>query len=342
MPETPRICSLFAAAIGLPGYAFQGIYKEFQKHLGSSVQSYIVAARTAQGYEEWHNSNQEERLDVVSRWQAIQVEIEKEKQQTRHGKFHGHHCYLQSTIQERKKQSLEKKNRKKAGEGKDGSRPSATIPESHPFIRQQTEANAKSADFEEAIQASVAATSKGNPDEDKMIEQAIRASVLELQTATQEGDDEDAVQRAIKASVAEAARVGGKDNPASKNDGLDGVSDHDQELEAALRRSMAQHSLSDSRDPPASMNFDDSGVDTDDDENMKIAIKKSMSDPSEGSKPTNQKDEDFDKALQLSKQAQEDHEQGLKKSKTEEEIVLEYVKKQSLAEEQHKRSVATE
>ena len=58
-------------------------------------------------------------------------------------------------------------------------------------------------DFEEAIKASVAATSKGNPDEDHMIEQALRASVTELQKASTEGDEQDAIQRAIQV----AARV---------------------------------------------------------------------------------------------------------------------------------------
>jgi len=327
---------------GIPGYTFKGIYKELQKHLGSSVQSYIVAARTAQGYEEWHNSNRQERLDVVSRWQAIQVEIEKEKHHMSRGSFYERPCYLKSTIKEKKRLSAEKKQNKKRAQSKDGPDSPAAIPKSHPFVQQQSGGTgAHSADFEEAIHASVAATSRGNPDEDKMIEKAIRASVLELQSASEEGDDADAIQRAIQASVAEAAKLRGENSSKPHTDGLDGASDHDRELEAALHRSVSQ--------PPsaseinlANVDFDDSGVDTDDDENITAAIERSQSAKMDGPKAANLTDEDFEKAVELSKKAQEEHEQGLSKLKTEEEIVLEYVKRQSLAEEQHKRSIISQ
>jgi len=303
------------------------------------VQSYIVAARTAQGYEEWHHSNQQERLDVVSRWQAIQVEIEKEKNHTRHGTFQTRHCYLKSTIEERKRQSAQKKKDKKSAQSKDGNHSPNAIPESHPFVHQQSGGTgAASADFEEAILASVAATSHGNPGEDKMIEKAIRASVLELQSASEEGDHADAVQRAIQASVAEATKVRGQDSSKPPTNDLDGASDHDKELESALHRSVSQHPPSASQKNLAIVDFDDSGVDTDDDENIKAAIERSKSAEMSGLKAAHL-DEDFEEAIELSRKTQEEHKQGLSKSKTEEEIVLEYVKRQSLAEEQHKRSV---
>jgi len=47
-----------------------------------------------------------------------------------------------------------------------------------------------SAAFEEAIRKSVAATSKGDPEEDKLIEMAIRASIEELQRASAEGQQD--------------------------------------------------------------------------------------------------------------------------------------------------------
>lgn len=45
-----------------------------QKSRGTSTQTYIIAARTAQGYDDWNNSTPEERLDVVNNWDAIQSE----------------------------------------------------------------------------------------------------------------------------------------------------------------------------------------------------------------------------------------------------------------------------
>lgn len=62
-----------------------GIYKELQKFYGSSVQNYIAAARTVQGYEDWKNSDQTERLEIIRRWREIQPEIAAEKE---HNTFH--------------------------------------------------------------------------------------------------------------------------------------------------------------------------------------------------------------------------------------------------------------
>lgn len=306
---------------GLPGYTFKGIYKEIQKHLGSSVQNYIVAARTAQGYDDWHKSNREERLDVVKRWHAIQIEIANEKHQARHGSFHGAQDFIKTQHlhhKEKKRLAVEKKDSKEK-KGKQRTRPAPD-----PVVKQQAPMP-DSGDFEEAIQASIAATSRGNPEEDQMIEQAIRASVIELQKASKSGDDSDAIQRAIKASVAEAARSRkAKSSGTDPNDG----SDHDRELENALHRSVTneeRHLLADA-------DFDDSGIDTDDDENMKAAIRRSTM-PS-----TEPKDEDLELAFKLSQQSHGEHTENLSKTKTEEDIVLEYIKKQSLAEEQHKRN----
>lgn len=308
--------------------------------MGSSVQNYIVAARTAQGYDEWHKSNQEERLDVISRWQAIQLEIEKEKHQARHGSFQERHCYLKATIEGHKRQSAEKK-KAKSMKGEVIEQSPAAVPPSHPFIRQKSESSSpEHDDFEEAIKASVAATSRGDPEEDKMIERAIRASVQELHLASSEGDDMDAIQRAIQASVAEASRARNNDFAKPPPEAMDGAGDHGKELEAVLHRSLLEHRSSQNRSNLANVDFDDSGVDTDDDDNIKTAIEKSKSAEGGGPEAADLNDEELRKAMEISKKDHEEHEQTLSKSKTEEEIVLEYVKRQSLAEEQYRNSVA--
>lgn len=58
-----------------------GIYKELQKYCGSSVQNYIAAARTVQGYEDWKTSDQGERQEVIRRWREIQPQLAAEKEQ---------------------------------------------------------------------------------------------------------------------------------------------------------------------------------------------------------------------------------------------------------------------
>ena len=61
-----------AALIGILGYTMKGVHKEVQKLFGSNVQNYIVASRVAQGYEEWLQSSDAEKQDVIVRWKLIQ------------------------------------------------------------------------------------------------------------------------------------------------------------------------------------------------------------------------------------------------------------------------------
>lgn len=183
---------------------------------------------------------------------------------------------------------------------------------------------------------SIAATSIGYPEEDELVEKAIRASVVELLSASSEGNYNEAIQRAVQASVAQATQPRQKPNSETKIDGTNEAEDGGKELEMGLQRTVQKNRPSQGQTSLGSADIDDSGIDTDDDDNIKAASEKSMSvDCSPESK-----DDDLEKAVELSKQAHEEHEQGVGKSKTEEEIVLEYVKKQSLAEERHKKSGA--
>lgn len=68
-----------------------GIYKELQKLYGSSVQNYIAAARTVQGYEDWKISDRYERQEVVRRWHEIQPELLAEKE---HNTFRSPRSFL--------------------------------------------------------------------------------------------------------------------------------------------------------------------------------------------------------------------------------------------------------
>ena len=320
------------AAFAVPAYTFKGIYKELRKHLGASDQNYIVAARTAQGYDEWERSSEDDRLDAVRKWHDIQLELSKEKHQVRVHKTPPPCRFLKTRHMSHdngNKTAGGKNTAKKFGVSKKGDSSSPEIGAAPtPLRHAQTYPRASSfhsdsAEFEQAIQLSVAATSKGNPEEDDLVEKAIRASVAELQQASKEGDDDKALKRAIQASVAEAAR-NHKDNK-----------DYSEQLHDALYRSIHQRpALRRTPTDIADLDFDDSGVDTDDDVNIKIALESSKK-----IHHTRQRDEELERALDESKKSHEDHEKGLEKLMTEEEIVLEYVKKQSLAEEKYRGSM---
>lgn len=319
-----------------------GIYKELQKHFGSSVQNYIIAARTAQGYDDWKKSNLEERLDIVARWHKVQIDLSKEKELARHNSFQGPHCLIKSkqTSLEHKKQSHNDKKRQKklervkasTHERSDSPRFCGRLPSSrrHPSVNI---ANSDHATFEEAIQKSVAATSQGDPEQDKLIERAIRASVLELKSASQEGDNKDAVQRAIQASIAEASRVR-KENAGRQSTDTPNNDDHlEEQLKLELQRSMGIQGEAGSkgiRHPLANIDFDDSGIDTEDDDHIKAAIKHSENVLTAQEMPDG--DIELEKALEESRKAHDQYQEGVAGARKEEEILLDHVKRLSLKE----------
>jgi hypothetical protein len=366
---------------GLPGYTFMGIHKEVRKLFGSSVLNYMISARTAQGFEEYKDSTLEERQDIINRWREHKAEYQNSKQrliETRRpeGQETGRlspRGFLQTrhlSFEERKKLHEERKAKREEERhkvhSKDGHQScpfcSRCNPHTHtprtvqtsPIVLDSPRELAENPDleFENAIHASVAATSRGNADEDMMIERAIRASVKELQKAGGNTNDSEALSRAIQASIAEANRRRSSEGP-----GPITISDEDAEhqalLEQAIQESLSQYQLpSRFTDADADIDTDDdeaiklaiekskempvaAEVDSDEDENIKRAIEKSKETPPEADMDTDD-DEDVKLALERSKS---EHMQELSRAQTEEQVVLEYVKKQSLAEEEHKRKV---
>lgn len=60
---------------GVLGHTLKGVQKQVEKLFGSNVQNYIVASRVAQGYEEWLQSSDAEKEDVLLRWKLIQKNL---------------------------------------------------------------------------------------------------------------------------------------------------------------------------------------------------------------------------------------------------------------------------
>ena len=287
------------------------------------------------------SSNREERLDVVSRWHATQLELSKGMHQARHASFRAPQEMLKSrqTSYEEGKKTAEGKikqreavsdHRSQSIQSRDSTSNAASL-QAHLALGQDTDSSLV---FEKAIQESVAATSKGDPREDRMIERAIRASVAELQLASKEGDGDAAVRRAIEASIAEATRVK-NEGGITALDHIDETTDHDQHLEAALRQSILEHHQFDgSQTQNTRSGSDDSGIATDDDENVKSALE--MSQAATAKDLVTESDKNLQKAIEESKKAHEAHEQELLRTETEELQVLDFVKKQSEVEEQYR------
>ncbi|GAB7364733.1 hypothetical protein MBLNU230_g5532t1 [Neophaeotheca triangularis] len=302
-----------AAIFGLPAYHMKGVYKELQSVFGSSVNNYIIAARTAQGYDDWQRSSSDEREDIISRWKELNKDMKKKKNPDE---------YLLAVLKEQREKGCHWASRLHPNRSWSGRSSRSNIP--HPSAAHAqgslpTISNADDSEFERAIQMSVQETSRGNPEEDAAIERAIRASMNELRSNQQQQsqpsgdqqqeqedpDDEEALRRAMAASVAEAQRQTSRD-----------VKDED--LEAALKASMAE------QEQPAPPAYDDLGA------------QGSSKDPNAGHVAGATRE-----AFEQQQEAQGGGEKS-QAEKTEEQVVLEYVKKQSLLEQQHREGKGKE
>ncbi len=213
-----------AAIFGIPGYTMKGVYKEMQKQFGSSVQNYIIAARTAQGFDEWQASGVEERQIIVARWKELQKNLKKKRNPEEMVK-----AILDE--QRRKKQEVMSRMRQRARQCSPRSRNRAAStsqfdrsdgPEIHDaqsaaltdearqghMARSQTyaaPADLEEEDINEAIRLSVQETSRGNAREDAEVAKAIQASLAETERAHHGGHhDDEELERAIAESLSEA------------------------------------------------------------------------------------------------------------------------------------------
>ena len=153
-------------------------------------------------------------------------------------------------------------------------------------------------------------TSRGNPAEDLIIERAIRASIQELQTAKDSAiTDQQALDLAIQASIAEA-------NSGSEGPKVD--EEHLAAIEDAIQRSLYHTDMASTVGATSQL------------EHAAVV-------PQEGRQDSNSdEDEHLRLAIQASKEA---HDAEAQRTRTEEEIVLDYIKRQSLAEEEHRQAM---
>jgi UDP:flavonoid glycosyltransferase YjiC (YdhE family) len=290
-----------AAVFGIPGYTMQGVYKEMQKQMGSSVQNYIIAARTAQGYEEWSGASAEERLDVVRRWQLLEQQLRKKRNAD---------DVVKEIFEEARRKRMEGLPQGGRSTGAGGQFASTST-------QQAPDPNA----LEAAIRESIRQTSRGNPEEDAAIERAIRVSMSELArqsgAAKPQDNDGEALRKAMAASTQESSR--------QEYQG----SEHDDELERALANSLKEQRRQ----------YDHEN-DDDNDEEYQEALRQSQqaaSNAGEGSSSAPAYDQGHLGGTTREQYEQSSASKGEKsqQEQDEERIVMEYVKKQSMLEQQH-------
>nr|POF17089.1 isoform 2 of sterol 3-beta-glucosyltransferase ugt80a2 [Quercus suber] len=360
-----------AAIFGIPGYTMKGVYKELQKMNGSSVQNYIIAARTAQGYDEWIRASPEEKQDVINRWNVLQKDIKKKKtpDEMVRGILEEQMKKKQDTLT-KWKSGIESRSRSNSRSSFRGAGSSAaqenvvsgasgsSANQSHSRTLSGSSATGLDAapsapaielddhELHEAIKRSVEETSSGDVDEDAEVERAIQASLASFQesraahSAGGGGDSEDAqMQAALHASR--------QDHRSARR--------HDEELERVLAQSLREqrsqrgrdHWWDDGEDPPHPISLQDHDDDDGDDDappppgyavedsNLHLAGTRREEHERSAATPPTTKHETTTTTSDVG-----DSKTASQPTLSEEQIVLDYIKKQSLMEAEGRESAA--
>lgn len=334
-----------AAVWSVPAYAMKGIDVEIRNRFSRSSINYIITSRVLEGKEQLLSASAEEQKDIIIRWRARRDELKgfytlkkKERKSADNLATAADDPYgLQDKEDEAagppktgwlhtRNMSLEERRALHAR--KDAWKMKQQVDQAQ--AQQSSGGNAlEYEEFERAIRESVRQTSKGDKEEDAKVEQAIRASVLEMRRIAEQSRDFKAPipedegrheERAAERHAALAAMGADQD--------LTNVTDEEYQalIEEAVRQSLIHHGELQQREEVAHA--------VDDDELRRVIEEsKAAATPRAGEDD----DEAIRRAMEESERAHREH---VEREKTEEEIVLEFVKKQSLAEEEFRRQKA--
>lgn len=340
----------------------QGVHATLRNAFSSSVQNYIIASRMKQGQMDMDSASVAEREDVVVRWNNVKFDLKnfqamKLKEQREKQRAEGEGPYGQPeksltapvtgwahtrklSFEERKQLHARKEAWKKG-------HVEAIVPASRSDLSLSEPSSMSAAEdeeFERAIRVSVAETSRGNAEEDAAVEQAIRASVnhfrssgvpdiraekaapLDRDAKNQDQDPfssaeleitDEEYQRLIEEAINQSMSL--KAAGVQPGEGSHG---DDEEFHRALEQSKIAQ-----QQPPAH----------EDDEELQRILEESKRQHAEGN--TNE-EEELRKAIEASEAAHREQQNKDAAARTEEDVVMEYVKKQSLAEEEFRRNAS--
>lgn len=300
-----------AGFAGVLGHTMKGVHKEMQKLFGSNVQNYIVASRVAQGYEEWLQSSDAEKQDIIDRWKLVR-KYQKERNPDE---------AIVDVLKAQQEENIE-----------DAEVSSISVnapnldPESAGSVRgdPHPEELHELAGVNEIVELPVQETSRRDAGEDVGMERENQED--ESQRQRQDAADNQTEQENLRQAIA-----------ASGNEAQQHASEA-LEFERQLKRAMAQ-SLRDQRQrqrqsssSSSSVWESDASLDEDDDE-----IEQEPDEMAGKAGPSSQQPPSYDPTVESEFVGQ--RREKTTQERTEEEIVLEYVKKQSLLEAHHQNRV---
>ncbi|KAH7377529.1 putative glucosyl/glucuronosyl transferase [Cadophora sp. MPI-SDFR-AT-0126] len=319
-----------AALWGIPSYMMKGVHKEVQKMFGSNVQNYIVASRTAQGYEEWLQSSDEEKQDVIERWKLIQKYLKKKQNRDE---------MVRDVLETQRKRNAEGKEIHQSGSIASSAQSLNTDFDSYTLATNGSRSLhdlSTVADIDETIRQSVRDMSRGDAEEDSNMERAIREDVTRQQSQQHRApdlqDNENDWREVLAASEADAQR--------HATERLE----YERQLKQVMRESLSEHELrSGDNEAESSVDLYTDDSTTRPSENAPQYSGTVASSSRDVPQPPSYGTEHLTGTTQAEFEAQQRGRPGEKtaEEKTEEEIVLAYIKKQSLLEMEHRNKGKT-
>jgi Ubiquitin interaction motif len=355
-----------AAAYALPAYAMMGVYKEIQKRLGEGVATYILSARIAQGFDEWIHTTDEERSEAVMLWshklgdvkgrrgigggasssasisekggnlRAVKGFVDKQKEKRRLKQSSSLKSQISSPSAPRLLSVPDHANLQRRGESSTAAAASSAVErgdkrtdKAAPATDLAYESDDEDRELEEIIRLSMRIDPKSY---DPELRRGIQQNLEEMRAADEDHDDELFLAKQESRSHHELEQIAR----------LQHASKQDEHSEEDVRRRVAAPNLSEhveddedlkraieaSRKSHAERHFDD---DAQHDNELRLALEESRKMSTSGQ---HHDDEDIRKAMEESRKAAEEEE---RRRQEEEKIVMEYIRKQSLAEERLKR-----
>lgn len=312
-----------------------GIHKEVRRLFGSSVLNYMIAARTAQGYEHLKTASQEECQEIIARWYQHKEELQSMKmklheqggpegQETGHLTAKGLMQTRHLPFDERRKLHEERKaireaerNKIHGGDGKRCPFCSRTSFHKHTprvvqrdsFMDESIAPYDEHAAFENALRESVTVTSTGDTEGGTPIERAQTINLAELQRGQHPPLSDDQTSHAgVEAGVTENTRsvdAIANTDPAAHNDAVG---------QTSVERAVNQDLLARQTSPETSLTTLTSASDT--------------------PRAENSEDEDMKLAILASKTSLQEEEEK-RRAAAEEDAMLEHIKEQSRQEAAH-------
>ncbi|KAK3989155.1 sterol 3-beta-glucosyltransferase [Cladorrhinum sp. PSN332] len=353
----------------LPAYTFAGVQAEVRSKvfgIGREVGEYIIASRAKEGEVEEGKVKEEERRDVIRRWNLL-VEGGGGKE------LKGFWGWKQKEKREAEVHKLQKnKSKELIGENRPALPPRSGTSSSSSSIGSGLEDrnDVEAAALEMAIRESVKQTSKGDAEEDARIEAAIRASVTEMRRAAAEQQQQQPVHEYPPDIKRPFNRL---DEGDGEVEDLTNITDEEYQalIEEAVRRSLVEqqqqhvlghedqergvvghHQYQGFVDEKAALKRKDTESGAGGSSRSSLPVYELPGDtlpaysamapqpptlPPRSPRRTQEDDDEEEQLRRAMEESEQDYHRSRSQQQTEEEIVLNYVMKQSLAEEEFRR-----